>query len=174
MSPTGTQGPKLDADDGGLLDAAASCARPCVPERVPVTGITAEAPQDTKASPLDRAVARLTAPASILCTFPLLALLVGAGHTALTYFRFQAHDRDNALEMAAERSNRAQVEIRRAFLAADQLLDRVRELAQERRDTRPSPRIAECLRDLAFERAGLRWLSVSFPDGTFEGVVRQP
>jgi hypothetical protein len=115
---------------------------------------------------------RLTSPAGVLLSVPLLTLAVGIALTALSYQRLVAVDQQAAIEQAAARTLRAELGTRRALSASDGLLDRMRELSLSRAKGGSIATLAFSLADLARQRAGLTWLSLSSPDGTFEGVFR--
>ncbi|HET9960395.1 MAG TPA: protein kinase [Polyangiaceae bacterium] len=117
-----------------------------------------------------RVAVRLASPWTVLIGFPLVTGLVSLLLNLQSQQRLSDLGRRAALERFAQRARFAERHLGQALSQADQLLDRTRELALEHASQAPYQSFAFALRDLALSRAGLKWLSVSFPDGTFEGV----
>nr|MDQ2647205.1 protein kinase [Myxococcota bacterium] len=78
-----------------------------------------------------------------------------------------------AVEHVEQRARFAEQSLRSAIDQADALLDRTRDIARARSSDQDPKSLAFALRDLGLERRGLKWLSVSFPDGTFQGAFRE-
>lgn len=117
-----------------------------------------------------RFIFALTSPAAVLLALPGLVLLMGAVLTVSAVRELHALGREEALTWFADRARRAEANLTGALSTADTLLARVGDLARERAAGGDLGRFASRLRDLALGRPGLKWLSVSFPDGSFEGV----
>jgi len=113
---------------------------------------------------------RLAHPAGVLIALPGLVAVVGIVLTFSAYSRMKELGKQDALTGFAERTRHAELSIRSAIEQADALLDRTRELARTHSSGAPLEPFARALRDLALKRRGLKWLSVSFPDGAFQGV----
>lgn len=119
-------------------------------------------------------VMRITSPWAILVTLPTFVLLVGALLTLATFTEMRAFARAEALESFVVRARSAERNVAASLSQADGLLDRLRELAGNHSSDAELAPFAVRLRDLALRRPGLKWLSVSFPDGGFQGVYVQP
>ena len=118
----------------------------------------------------DRWSLRFASPTGVLLALPALVAVVGLALTISSYERLKDLGKQDALERFAERAQHTELSIRSAISQADALLDRTREIAREHSSRAPLEPFARLLRDLSLERRGLKWLSVSFPDGTFQGV----
>jgi hypothetical protein len=120
--------------------------------------------------PWERWSLRLANPAGVLLALPALVAMVGLVLTISSYERLKDLGKQDALERFAERAEHAELSIRSTISQADALLDRSCELAREHSSRAALEPFARSLRDLSLGRRGLKWLSVSFPDGTFQGV----
>jgi hypothetical protein len=120
----------------------------------------------------ERWALKLTSPAGVMLSVPFATFVVGCALVVLSYERFLAFDEAAALERAGARRAQAELGIRRSLAVADTLLDRVRELSRKHADAQNPSELAYSLADLGARRAGLTWLSLSFPDGRFQGVFR--
>lgn len=119
---------------------------------------------------LERWSARLAHPSAVLIALPALVLVVGVVLTASTFLRVRAVGEEAAVHRFRERTRRAEASIQSAILQADALLDRAAALSRAHSSQASIEPFARELHDLALARRGLKWLSVSFPDGTFQGV----
>lgn len=130
-----------------------------------------EAPAEPRSRVWERWAVKLTSPTSVLLSVPLSAFAVGSALVVLSYQRFVALDERATLERADLRRDQAELALKRSLATADPLLDRVREVARSVANNRIET-LASSLADLAVQREGLTWLSLSFPDGSFRGVFR--
>ena len=134
--------------------------------------LDAEPSVDNTGTLWERWALRLASPASVLVSVPLSALIVGCALVALSYERFVRLDEHSALDRAETRRAQAELTIQRSLATADTLLDRLRDIARARAG-HDATGLAFSLADLANHRDGLTWLSLSFPDGAFQGVFRE-
>ncbi len=121
-------------------------------------------------------VARLSAAiASPTGALTLLPLLVAAAGLFLTLVGQRAL-RDSNLTMASERLDEETTLLSRGIGAAlgesDPMMDRLAALALDHDPIKSYDRVAHTLRDLMQGRAGVAYISISFPDGTFQGAYR--
>jgi hypothetical protein len=112
----------------------------------------------------------LARPAAVLAALPGLVAVVGAVLTVSSYSQMKQLGKRGAVERVEERARFAELSLRSAISQADALLDRTRDIARSRSSDGAVEPLAFALRDLGLRRRGLKWLSVSFPDGTFQGV----
>jgi len=112
----------------------------------------------------------LARPAAVFAALPGLVAVVGAVLTVSSHAEMKELGRRDAVERVEERARFAEQNLRSAVSQADALLDRARELALAHTSDASAGALAFALRDLGLKRRGLKWLSVSFPDGTFQGV----
>jgi len=114
-------------------------------------------------------VSRFTSPAAVLIAVPGLVALVGLALTLSSVHHISELARANAVSSANDRARGAERSIQRTLLQADVLLERAVEFVHSRPKAEEAE-LAYAFRDLALDRKGLKWLSVSLPDGTFRGV----
>ncbi len=114
----------------------------------------------------------LARPAAVLVALPGLVAVVGAALTVSSYSEMKQLGARGAVEHVEQRARFAEQSLRSAIDQADALLDRTRHIARARSSDQDPRSLAFALRDLGLERRGLKWLSVSFPDGTFQGAFR--
>src|SRR5688572_6283992 len=112
----------------------------------------------------------LARPAAVLAALPGLVAVVGAVLTVSSYTQMKQLGMRGAVERVEERARFAELSLRSAIAQADALLDRARDIARTRSSDGAVEALAFELRDLGLQRRGLKWMSVSFPDGTFQGV----
>jgi len=112
----------------------------------------------------------LARPAAVLAALPGLVAVVGAVLTVSSYSQMKQLGMRGAVERVEERARFAELSLRSAIAQADALLDRARDIARTRSSDGAVEALAFELRDLGLQRRGLKWMSVSFPDGTFQGV----
>lgn len=113
---------------------------------------------------------RIAHPVTVLIAMPVAVALVGAALTLSSHSRLKELGQSEAVARFAEHTRQTELAIQSAIAQSDALLDRTRELALAHASTAAVDDFAQALRDLALERRGLKWLSVSFPDGAFQGV----
>ena len=124
------------------------------------------------ASRLTRLSAAIASPLGVLTLLPALVALVGI---VLTFVGQRAL-RESNLTMARDRIDEETALLARgigiALEQSDAILDRLGPLAREHDSSGPYAATAQNLRDLIEGRAGVSYISISFPDGTFQGVYR--
>ncbi|HET9930039.1 MAG TPA: hypothetical protein VFQ35_05115, partial [Polyangiaceae bacterium] len=133
--------------------------------------LEAEPPAEPHSRIWERWALKLTSPASVLVSVPLSAFVVGSSLVLLSYQRFVSLDERAALDRAELRRDQAELALQRSLATADPLLDRVRDVARAAA-TSSIETSALALANLAIQREGLTWLSISLPDGSFRGVFR--
>ena len=121
-------------------------------------------------------MARLSATiASPLAVLTLLPLLVASIGLFLTWVG-QRSLRESNLTMASDRIDEETTLLARGISAAleqsDPVMDRLSSLALDHDPIKGFDRAAHSLRDLMQGRPGVSYISVSFPDGTFQGAYR--
>src|SRR6188768_3828351 len=132
--------------------------------------------QATKQSRGLSRMARLSATiASPLAVLTLLPLLVASIGLFLTWVG-QRSLRESNLTMASDRIDEETTLLARGISAAleqsDPVMDRLSSLALDHDPIKGFDRAAHSLRDLMQGRPGVSYISVSFPDGTFQGSYR--
>jgi serine/threonine protein kinase len=113
---------------------------------------------------------RLASPLGVMIVIPLLVGVVGVflafvGHDSLT-----ASNLEVATERMDEHARRVADSVSDALSQADPLLRRLSGLAEARNPDQPVEALAHALADLMRGRPGVSYLSLSFPDGTFQGA----
>ena len=128
--------------------------------------------QARTSSRLGRLSAGLASPVGVLTLLPLLVASVGLFLTLVG----QRSLRDSNMTMAGDRIDEETTLVARSIGAAleesDPVMDRLGALAQAHDSIKPFDRLAHSLRDLMQGRAGVSYISMSFPDGTFQGAYR--
>jgi len=123
-------------------------------------------------SPVARLSAALASPFGVLTLLPLLVASIGLFLTLVG----QRSLRDSNLTMAGDRIDEETTLLARsignALEQADPVMDRLSSLARDHDPIKPFDRVAHSLRDLMQGRAGVSYISISFPDGTFQGAYR--
>jgi serine/threonine protein kinase len=116
----------------------------------------------------------LASPLGILTVFPAIVLAVGLFLT----LQGQATLRDSNVSLGQKRlTDQAQVvatHLQAALGQADAMLDRLFEFALTHGPDKPPEPAAAVLLDLMRGRAGVAYVSISFPDGTFQGAYVAP
>ena len=119
-----------------------------------------------------RLSAAIASPLGVLTLLPTLVALVGVVLTLLG----QRALKDSNLSMASERIDEETSLLARnigiALEQSDAMLDRLGALARDRDPSQSYVSTAQSLRDLMQGRAGVSFISISFPDGTFQAVYR--
>ncbi|MEP7052239.1 MAG: protein kinase [Pseudomonadota bacterium] len=119
-----------------------------------------------------RLSAAIASPLGVLTLLPTLVALIGLVLTLVGQHAL----RDSNLSMASDRINEEAALLARsigiALEQSDPILDRLGMLAREHDPTQPLVATAHSLRDLMQGRPGVSYISVSFPDGTFQGAYR--
>jgi len=113
--------------------------------------------------------------ASTIAVLTLFPLLVASVCLFLTMVG-QRSLRDSNMTMAGERIDEETTLLARgigtALEQADPVMDRLALLARDHDPLKPFDRVAHSLRDLIQGRLGVSYISISFPDGTFQGAYR--
>lgn len=122
----------------------------------------------------ERLVLGLATPTALLIAGPSLVLVIGLVLTLSNFSDMRELGRAKAVENLEARAQHAQTRLKSALGQADELLGRAKELCLSHSSQASFQQFAVHLRDLALGRTGLNWLSVSFPDGTFQGVYLEP
>jgi len=119
-----------------------------------------------------RISAAIASPTAVLTLLPLLVASIGLFLTVVG----QRSLRDSNLTMAGGRIDEETTLLARSISAAleqsDPVMDRLAALAQDHDPIKPFDRAAHSLRDLMQGRPGVSYISISFPDGTFQGAYR--
>lgn len=128
--------------------------------------------QSTALSRTARFSAAIASPVAVLTLLPLLVASIGLFLTVVG----QSSLRDSNSTMAVDRIDEETTLLARGISAAlDQstpVMDRLAMLAQDHDSIKPFDRAAHSLRDLMQGRPGVSYISISFPDGTFQGAYR--
>jgi hypothetical protein len=114
--------------------------------------------------------AALASPLGILVVVPGLVAAVGLALTALGQDAIRQSTWQLGRDRFAEQTDFVARSIAASLAQADPLLDRMRELARGWSPREPADRVAHTLRGLMRGRAGVAYVSVSYPDGTFQGA----
>jgi len=119
-----------------------------------------------------RLSAAIASPIAVLTLLPLLVASVGLFLTIVG----QRSLRDSNLSMAGDRIDEETTLLARGISAAleqsDPVMDRLGLLAKDHDPIKSFDRVAHSLRDLMQGRPGVSYISISFPDGTFQGAYR--
>ena len=129
-------------------------------------------PKSGRASRVTRLSEAIATPLGILITLPVLVALVGLFLTIVG----QRALHDSNLRMARDRIDEETALLARSIGVAldqsDPVLDRLGALAREHDPSRPVAPVAQTLCDLMQGRPGVSYISIAFPDGTFQGAYR--
>jgi len=127
--------------------------------------------QDSLAPPRSGPVARaLASPWGILITFPSLVLAVGVFLTLLAQNALRGSNLELARTRMADQAVLVSEHLGAALGQADAVLGDLASFAANIDSTTPPDRVAFALRHLMHGRPGASYISLSFPDGTFEGA----
>jgi serine/threonine protein kinase len=127
-------------------------------------------PEREVGSGLSRLGMALASPLGILLTLPALVSLVGTFLTLLGEHALRGSNLAVAQERTLEQARLVASSVRDALEQAEPVLDRLDDLARQHGPERPFEPFAHALLDLMNARAGVSYVSVSFPDGTFQGA----
>ena len=119
---------------------------------------------DTRAGRFGRALA---SPLGVLVTLPLLVLLVGVSILLVGRDATTTASHAMARRQLGEQAATLQAQVAFALDQAGPLLERVRGLTDP---ARPIEDVLPRLHDLVIGRAGVSYVSISFPDGRFRGA----
>ncbi len=121
----------------------------------------------TDGRPQVRLARALASPVGVLVTVPLLVLAVGLGIFLVGRDATRTSSLSLARHQLAEQAVDVQEDVAFALDQADPLLERLRVLADPQR---PIEDVLPRMYDLIVGRAGIAYVSISFPDGTFRGA----
>jgi serine/threonine protein kinase len=128
--------------------------------------------QSGRVSRTARFSAAIASPLGVLTILPLLVAAVGLFLTVVGQRALQ----DSNLTMARDRIDEETALVARgigvALEQSDPILDRLGTLARQHDPSQPYAPVAHALLDLMVGHAGVSYVSISFPDGTFQGVYR--
>jgi serine/threonine protein kinase len=146
---------------------------PMTGERIADRELARGAPVQTRGpSRVARLSAAIASPAGALTLLPLLVAAVGLFLTLVG----QRALRESNLTMASERLDEEAALLARGIGSAleesDPMMDRLAALALDHDSIKSYDRVAHTLHDLMQGRAGVAYISISFPDGTFQGAYR--
>jgi len=139
-----------------IADAATSGERKVVP-----------AAPDSRAS---RGLSILVSPRGVMVAIPLLVGVVGVFLIAVGQEALRASNLESTDARLAEQAQLVAGSISDSLAQADPVLDRVVELGRAHDPAQPFERVAHNLADLMRGSAGVTFVSLSFPDGTFQGA----
>ena len=123
-------------------------------------------------SRLARLSAAIASPAGALTLLPLLVATVGLFLTLVGQRALRNSNLTMASDRLAEETSLLARGIGAALQESDPMMDRLAALALDHDPIKPYDRVAHTLRDLMAGRAGVAYVSISFPDGTFQGAYR--
>jgi serine/threonine protein kinase len=139
-----------------IADAATSGERKVAP-----------APETGRAS---RGLSVFLSPRAVMIAIPLLVGVVGVFLTLVGQEALRASNVESTDARLAEQAQLVARSIGDALAQADPVLDRVAEIGRAHDPAQPFERVAHNLADLMRGRAGVTFVSLSFPDGTFQGA----
>ncbi|MDB4984951.1 MAG: hypothetical protein JWN04_129 [Myxococcaceae bacterium] len=112
----------------------------------------------------------LASPLGILLIMPGLVSLVGGFLSLLGEYSLRNSNLDVARERMAEQARLAAGSVREALAQSDSMLQRLEGLTAQHDPSQPLAPFAHAMLDLMQGRAGVAYVSASFPDGTFQGA----
>jgi serine/threonine protein kinase len=113
----------------------------------------------------------LASPFGILIVFPAIVLSVGLFLTLVGQHALEASNRALGQHRLAEQAQLVSSHLRGALDSADPMLDRLSDFSLTHTPNKPLEPVAAVLLDLMHGRAGVAYVSISFPDGTFQGAT---
>jgi serine/threonine protein kinase len=121
-----------------------------------------------------RVGARLASPLGILLIMPGLVSLVGGFLSLLGEYSLRNSNLEVAQERMTEQARLAGRSVRDALEQSEAVLDRLQDLTTAHDPSQPIAPFAHAMLDLMQGRAGVTYVSASFPDGTFQGAYLDP
>ncbi len=112
----------------------------------------------------------LASPFGILIVFPAIALSVGLFLTLVGQRALEASNRALGQHRLAEQAKVGALHLRGTLETADAVLDRLSDFSLTHSPDKTLEPAAAVLFDLIQGRAGVAYVSISFPDGTFQGA----
>jgi serine/threonine protein kinase len=119
---------------------------------------------------MSRIGAGLASPLGILMIMPGLVGVVGAFLSFLGEYSLTHSNLEVAQGRMVEQARLAASSVREALEQSDPILDRLEDLVLQHAPEQPFAPVAHAMLDLMKGRAGVTYVSVSFPDGTFQGA----
>jgi serine/threonine protein kinase len=116
--------------------------------------------------------AALASGPSILITIPGLVVLVGVFLTLTGARALRGSNLEMARERLAEEARLVSASVRHALDQSTPVLDRLAIAVRGHDSSEPFERFAHTLADLMNGRPGMAYVSVSYPDGTFQGAYQ--
>ncbi len=129
---------------------------------------------DSRTGVVARIGSRFGSPFVLAISVLGLVLTVGAAATLSTYASLCRAGRERARSDLQTQSSRLRASLAAAFDLSDALLDRLAPHVRELGPTAELEPLLRALLELSTARPGLAWMSMSFEDGTFVGVFRDP
>ena len=114
--------------------------------------------------------ASVASPVGILVIVPSLIALVGVFLGALGEYSLRNSNLEVAQGRMVEQARLAASSVRDALDQAEPVLDRLEDLCAQHTPSQPFAAVAHAMLDLIKGRPGVTYVSVSFPDGTFQGA----
>ncbi|HEY6080213.1 MAG TPA: serine/threonine protein kinase [Polyangiaceae bacterium] len=112
----------------------------------------------------------LASPLGVTLVFPGLVLVVGLFLTLVGQRALKGSNVAMGRGQLADQAKLVSTNIRSALAQSDAILDRLEGIALEREPQQPLEPVAAALHDLLRGRAGVGYVSLSYPNGTFEGT----
>jgi serine/threonine protein kinase len=137
-------------------------------------GRSPKSPLPTSHQLATRIGAALASPLGILLAIPGLVALLGGFLTLTGENALRGSNLDVARERLSEQTRLVADSVKTALAQADPVLDRLANLTLTHGPGKPLGPFAHALADLIDGRPGIAYLSVSFPDGTFQGAYLEP
>ncbi|HYP99033.1 MAG TPA: serine/threonine protein kinase [Polyangiaceae bacterium] len=128
--------------------------------------------QSTGLSRTARLSAAIASPVGVLTLLPLLVASVGLFLTVVGQSSLRESNSSMAVDRIDEETTLLARGISAALEQADPVMDRLGTLARDHDTIKPYDRVAHSLLDLMQGRPGVSYISISFPDGTFQGAYR--
>lgn len=117
-----------------------------------------------------RVAAAVASPLGVVLLVPAMVLAIGAWLTFLGQRALESSSLALGVEQLRVRNTTVGRQIGLALGAADPILERLRTLASVHGESSPLPEAAFTMRDLMQGRPGVAYVSLSFPDGTFQAT----
>jgi serine/threonine protein kinase len=122
------------------------------------------------ASPSRRIRTIIATPAGVLVTVPALVALLGLVMTVLGRAALRVESQSAARDVLGGQATLVAQDTESALAQAEPILDRLHDVAANDEPARPIAGVAPALHDLVLAHAGVTYVSISFPDGTFRGA----
>jgi serine/threonine protein kinase len=127
-------------------------------------------PGTPQARPVFVLTRALASPFGVLIIFPAIVVAVGLFLTLVGQRALRGSNRSLGEHRLAEQAKLVAAHLRGALESADPMLDRLSDFALTHTPDAPPERAAAVLLDVMQGRPGVGFVSISFPDGTFQGT----